>query len=724
MAENKITVGIPYTVPDPYERRIGYTKGSGDWLETLADGLYRRDDTDVYTLGPAYERWPVIESPHPWHDLPIIYRPPKDFPDAEYRSKNRWEPVSKENIDVKLPIHGFTRGQAGYDVWADAGPREFRAIVETTRWYLDLIPVLHGFDRFDVCFPMHLSANVIASAHYFVSGKALAISHETCVRMDVEKLEGGWAAKNLRAHIVEALDLRRQKDAPRIIAISDMVKDMMINIAAIPKHRVAVVRNPYDVRKYFPIENYDRINFLDAMQQEGVSFPNPPQDGRWVVFVGSPREFKGVEQLIYSWAIYQDRYGDDTANDFLFIIGPELTEGSRFASLAAELNVDKSVAFMGSRQPEFINKLLNVSDLAVMTSLSEGDGVVVKQPGGVGIRVVAPNSGGPSEYFHHEMGTLVESRDPNKPHSSKRGYEILSGDREIKWGSMVLSGAEIIHDYIQWTEFYAGDKISSRTVIKLQVLKSMTDSWNNEEIETLKKYAAEVLRHEAEKKQPPFIPPPLRGRVDLLADVYRVYGGRDVENNAFADGYREELHQDSEIVVARRRDAYAYVTRNFSSTTHSGTIFRMLQEANSREYSVYTEPADGWENTVLYGFAENCGNHPFSANIADRDRVAIRDAFERLYQTTERHWDTGEYSEDLVGSVHSFNRAMVNVLGDPKSYPEKWPTSNQLGMSYDRRTDSLVAMITGYPYDKVVQTRLRLTQAVFKAPKLIDLFRL
>lgn len=714
-ADSKLMVGIAYTVPNPYEGAVPYTKGSGYWQETFAAGLHKDGRFDVYTMGPTYELWHAVDKPYAWRDIPIIHRPPKEFPPKNYGK--RWEPP-KNRADIGVLMHGFTRAgqgkeKSGWDVWADAGPQAFRAIVEVTRWYLDWIPVLNGRETLDVYFPQHVSANIIAGSNYFHRGNAVAISHETCIRCDNENMVGGWAAKRLRPYILDALDLdRTEEDAPPIIAISNLVKEMLMANAGIPESRIKVVRNPYNTTNFFRIPNLTKEGFIDEIRKNWAENVDVPTDmsteGKWAVFVGRPAEFKGVEQLLSSWAVYLNNHKEANANDILFVIGPELDNHSHFAKLAKELGISANVRFLGPKPPAFINKLHNASDIAVMTSLNEGDGVVAKEPGAAGQRVVVTRSGGPMEYFHPMMGTLVESRDPTLKSSSRRGYELLQGSKTIEWGEKTLTRIGIISDHISWLEFYAGGVLSDEVQAKVDSLEGIIKTWDSRPILDLRAKTIEVLRNEAEGKQPAYVPSELRENVKLLSEVFRAYGGRDVEIHSLAEGYREELHQDYATRMERKDRARDYVLSQFSSKAHARTIGDILYKAANQTFNVEYAPEEGWSKTVVEGFAME--DHPLAAVIPLEARQVVRDAFDDLRYTTN--------DVERIHAAYKFSRAMVKILGNPEIYPDRWPTPAELAMKYDHRSENVIAAIAGLDAHAVAQVRHGLVSEIGARPEL------
>ncbi len=691
---DKISVGIPYTVPLETGNWTEYTKGSAHWLKTLDEFIRDTDKFDTFLLGAAYEGIEPINRKR--HNLPIVYSPPSTF------SKELKSIPPSDNIDVRAPIHGFTLGD-DYSLTSSAGPREFRAITEVTRWYLDMMPALFGLDHFDVVFPQHMSWNMIASAHYAAMGKAIGISHETCARCDMDNGEGGWAAEKLRPHILHAFDVHDGQT--KVIAISGMVKKMLTEAPGgprLPADRVIERTNAYNEKIYFPINGMSRARFVteylneefkdDFRKKFNREFEDVPIDGKWLVFVGRGAEFKGVEQLLRSWAVrLRRRYPHRNSKDVLFVIGPD-TNGPQFTQYAEELGIADNVRFLGARDPaKFINPLYNAADLAAMTSLNEGDGVVVKQPGGTGLRVVASDSGGPAEYMSDLMGSKTKSRDPSEKFSKARGLALLIGKRKIVWGDKILSGADIVRHHIQWQQFYGKDikdkKVSAKRKEDIARLKGIADDWNGSA--RIRNFAARLLSSEITESAVPSIPPQdmeFHKNVELLAEVFKIFGGMDVEANSLASAYEEEFNAAPEMRSALESLAYHHAINTFSSSAYVDWLTPLLKEAAERPFDPSAVSIRPVEDTVI--------------SSMEVDNYAAG-AF--------RAWQAAETPEELVGAVTAFNRAVVSYLGNLSNYDEEhWPTPEEMAMRDPRRSSKVAARIAGVSVREYEQNRQRL----------------
>ncbi len=693
---------IPYTVPVGFS----YAKGSGPWLETLASALiknskYSGEPLDVYILGPAYESWSNIK--YPWRVLPINYIPPGDFPEGHIwhkdfpKQKDRpaWNGVPEDGVDIKTPIHTFTSNVA-YTLTKEVEANAFRAITETTRWRMDFIPALFGFKEFDAVFPQHVSWNLIASAHYARAGKAVGICHETCMR-------GGWLSRSMRPHIRLAFD--EQDGATKIIAISDPVEELLCDAESGPQFdaaRVEVKENPVNEEIFFrleePLSKAQMVREIVEMvktrdpndernytEQEIEELASTPTDGNWITFVGRTAEFKGAEQLLRGWAAYL-KTSETSRSDVLFLMGKFFVPDSYFAKYAEELGIADNVRFLGFSKPPFINRMHNASDLFAMTSLGEGDGVVVKEAAAAGLRVLVPDSGGPSKTVSGEgaiMGRKFISRDPD-PKCDKIGadmvqryaFQFLRDNKKIKWGNITISGPNIVRHYIRWRSFYdqgIKDPAERARLDEInRVLTAIADNWDSKEVLDIRSGAEALLRGKN------FVFKNWRQHAQLLAEVFRTFSGMAVETQTFAEELKAELAaqsaQDPQMRKRRSEEISKYTHNRYASRVYARELYdEYLEPSFDLKLDPPTRhPLQDWDDTTL-------------RHLKKDDAVAK--AF--------RVWENAQTYGELVAAVMDFDRAVVSNLGNPASYENTWPEAVENAMHRPYRSTKVAALLAG-----------------------------
>ncbi len=712
LASSPILVGVPATIPIA-PLHIDYLKGSAPWLNTVADRWEEgHQDLQPVLISPSYERLEYEAGKRlVW---PITYQPPTPFAQAKAANGSRWNPVASERIDIKVPIQGFTRspGLEAYGLSSEVTPQAFRAITETTAWYLHWLPALLGRERFDVLFPQHILWNMIAGAAYFMDHRAFGVCHETCARVDMASGEGGFSARNVRAY-ARAVLAATGDEAP-IVAISDKVFKLLTEVEdgpSVSPSRVAIIRNPYNDKEFHPIPGMTKLRFLQehlenmarqqvagkitkqAFEQEVRLFGGLPTDGRWVTFVGSGREFKGVEQALRAWAAYLAGPGAKP-DDILFMVGPNLTEDSDFAQYASELGIDKQVRFIGKRDKvTFINVLHNAGDLALMTSLEEGDGVVAKEPAGANKRVLVPASGGPKEIVGPApvLGQVLQTRDPRALGSLRRGIELLGrADQGIQWGNVRLSGPEIVSHYLRWRAFYESGTTDPALLQKIGLrnerLSEIIRDWSTDEGFRIRQYALKHLlsqRPNASKYHVPTAPVPLHEKIVLLADVFRIFGGMDVEVKAFGTAIADELRVSPELRRTRGEAAGDYARANLTSGPHAAALADLVRQIARRPVRAPMATREEIAQTVVGRFGRDEG---------------VAAAFTRLQQA--------QTPQEFVAAVDAFNRSVVSVLGNPANYEDRWPLPSELGMGLWGRMAHVAAHLADVPVEHYEAVRV------------------
>lgn len=179
------------------------------------------------------------------------------------------------------------------------------------------------------------------------------------------------------------------------IAVSDQVKDAIIeNIAPIPD-KVMVICNGVD------IEQYEQADDLRRVRNElGLD-----EAARLIAVVGTLKEGKGHQYLIQAMPALVAHH---PAAHVLFIGDGALREA--LASQAAALHVDSHIHFLGSRRD--VPALLAASDLFVLPSLWEGLSMALLEAMATGLPVVASEvSGAVQVITTEEMGCLTPPGD-------------------------------------------------------------------------------------------------------------------------------------------------------------------------------------------------------------------------------------------------------------------------------------------------------------------------
>ena len=177
----------------------------------------------------------------------------------------------------------------------------------------------------------------------------------------------------------------------KLVAVSDSIKKSMIIREKIPSHKIAVIHNGIDVRKYSN----------QAMRQSARRRLNIP-DGSFVS--GTVSRFfpvKNIEAQIDMVGVLKDRIAD-----YLHVIVAPITEyGEKLKQEAVKRNLDKHIFFLGFRDD--IPDVLSTFDAFVLTSLSEGTPMVLLEAMASGCPVVTSAVGGNVDIINHRFNGLL-----------------------------------------------------------------------------------------------------------------------------------------------------------------------------------------------------------------------------------------------------------------------------------------------------------------------------
>ena len=197
------------------------------------------------------------------------------------------------------------------------------------------------------------------------------------------------------------------KMGDKFIVISEAQKKRFRELYPEQANKAVLVRNSYNANKFFRITDKSKEEIIDEVFSKIKGHNNPetfdleddpnatelPRDfDKLAIFVGKFVEFKGVDSLIHGWKEIEDAQIAQGKKPLCIIIGA----GPLGKSLREEAEKvgTQTLYFVGRQGPEIINPLHNISDAAMVPSIHEPDGLVVKEALAGGDPVIGGNSGG------------------------------------------------------------------------------------------------------------------------------------------------------------------------------------------------------------------------------------------------------------------------------------------------------------------------------------------
>jgi glycosyltransferase involved in cell wall biosynthesis len=257
-------------------------------------------------------------------------------------------------------------GGASLPVGMWAAVRAFRAIRKA------------GFDP-DVIHAHVFTAGVPAVVIGRLSGVPVVLSeHSTDF---IEGTLGRWGAMKARFAFSRA---------DRVLPVSECLRSALTSLGM--RARFEVVPNTIDTSLFFP-----------------PSVPRSRTGVRRLLFVGGLEPRKGLATLIEALA----RLGDRPWDWRLDVVGDGPCAAA-YAAMAGDAGIGDRVRFLGPQPRSEVARLMRDSDVFVLPSRFETQGVVLLEAMASGLAIVSTTAGAIPEVVHPEDGMLVEPDDPDR----------------------------------------------------------------------------------------------------------------------------------------------------------------------------------------------------------------------------------------------------------------------------------------------------------------------
>ena len=200
-----------------------------------------------------------------------------------------------------------------------------------------------------------------------------------------------YLEKSLRKRMV----INTLKSVDHIIAVSNDMKEKVVQEYGVERKKVTVIPNGIDPKKFF------RTNKLDAQKQCGLELGS-----KYILALSRLSPEKGLDSLIKAFL------GVSRQDTTLLIVGDGPLK-SKLEEMVKDLGISKKVLFFGAVPHEETVKWYNAADVFCLPSLWEGCPNVVIESLASGTPVVASNVGGiPDLIPNDSYGILVPAGDP------------------------------------------------------------------------------------------------------------------------------------------------------------------------------------------------------------------------------------------------------------------------------------------------------------------------
>jgi glycosyltransferase involved in cell wall biosynthesis len=349
-------------------------------------GLFIRER--MFRLG---RRLPLaVVAPSPWLPLQGLIR--------------RWRPGFRPGA----PSHEV---QTGFDVWYPRFASLPGLLKRLDGWAMALavLPRLRALRR--------TGCLDVLDAHFGYPDGFAATRVGRWLDVPVTITLRGTEPRHAADPVLRPLLIRALHDADRIIAVSDSLRKVALDLG-VPPEKVRVVGNGVDPQRFRPIGQ------VQARVSLGL-----PADARVLVSVGGLCERKGFHRVIDCLPALRDQ-GTDA---HLLVVGGPSPEGDwteRLQAQVRQLALQDRVHFTGPVPPDDLHRVLGAADVFVLATRNEGWANVFLEAMACGLPVVTTDVGGNVEVVcRPELGAVVPFGDPQALTAALRAALQRTWDR-------------------------------------------------------------------------------------------------------------------------------------------------------------------------------------------------------------------------------------------------------------------------------------------------------
>lgn len=180
--------------------------------------------------------------------------------------------------------------------------------------------------------------------------------------------------------VVYDVERRGMHGAMRVIAVSQLTKNVIVNRYGIPPDRVTVVYNGVE------------------LEPKAVGITGIERRDKIVLYFGRITYQKGPEYFIAA-----ARRVLDVMDDVKFVVAGSGDQAARMIEMAANLGIGHKVLFTGFLRGRHIQQVFSIADLYVMPSVSEPFGIAPLEAMSHDVPVLISRSSGVSEILSHAL---------------------------------------------------------------------------------------------------------------------------------------------------------------------------------------------------------------------------------------------------------------------------------------------------------------------------------
>lgn len=261
--------------------------------------------------------------------------------------------------------------------------------------------------------------------------------------LHVHSIERDRAGGNTGNPLVREIEAIAFQLADKIVAVSQITKDAIVDDYDIPADKIEVVHNSIDRELMVPLDNQNVYTYLTRLKEDGW---------RIITNVGRLTIQKGLFNLLYSAKAVVER---EPKTIFLIVGNGE--QYHELIALAAELGISRNVIFTGFQRGKNWRDSFGIADLFVMPSISEPYGLTALEAIEYGAPVLISKQSGVSETIQNCL--RVDSWDVNEMSNQMTNAVRSDSMREelhhnaykeleqLNWDSAALKLKNIYHSH-------------------------------------------------------------------------------------------------------------------------------------------------------------------------------------------------------------------------------------------------------------------------------------
>ena len=204
----------------------------------------------------------------------------------------------------------------------------------------------------------------------------------------VHATEFDRSGNNSGSPLVHEIEYQGLMMADRIIAVSNITKSIIMHKYGIPEDKIEVIHNAIDVTSFNDGYEYDfrTYRYLEALKSEGYTV---------VVSVTRFTIQKGLTHFIKAAARASEKY-----DKLVFLLAGDGEQRDELIKLTCDLGISDKVFFTGFVRGKQWRDAYSVSDIFVMSSVSEPFGLTALEAAHHGNALIISRQSGVGEVLH------------------------------------------------------------------------------------------------------------------------------------------------------------------------------------------------------------------------------------------------------------------------------------------------------------------------------------